>query len=122
MKGEKIDLVVETIKFVAKQLKETDRFALVTYDTNVTVDMSLKELTTDARAILEQKVRLIEVSKRFSPLSPNQRGSLGNFRRPVYFWSELMFKDERTEGRVLHQSERRPHGRYRATPQAQHES
>lgn len=60
MRGEKIVLVVETIRFIAKQLKESDRFALVTYDTNVTVDMPLRELNAEARQLLEKKVSEIK--------------------------------------------------------------
>lgn len=56
MKGEKMALVIETIRFVTKQLKERDRFSLVTYDTNVTVDLPLREMSAEARAVLERKV------------------------------------------------------------------
>jgi hypothetical protein len=49
MSGEKISLVHETLKFVVKQLKATDRLGFVAYDNEVNVPLPLTEMTSQGK-------------------------------------------------------------------------
>jgi len=46
MRGEKLKLVKETLIFLVQQLKEEDRLSLVTYDSNVTINIPLKKMNS----------------------------------------------------------------------------
>jgi hypothetical protein len=45
MAGEKIDLVKKTCNFILKQLTSSDRFSVVSYDTHVTLEFGLTNMT-----------------------------------------------------------------------------
>eukprot|EP00731_Ephydatia_muelleri_P001023 Em0001g1023a len=59
MAGAKLELVKKTLLFVIDQLKECDRFSLVTYDTNVYLKFGMIKMTQDNKAIATSTVEAI---------------------------------------------------------------
>lgn len=47
MQGKKLELVIDTLRFMLQQLKAEDRLSLVSYDTNVRVDFPLTKMDTE---------------------------------------------------------------------------
>jgi len=56
MSGEKLELVIETLKFMLQQLKAEDRLSLVSYDTSVTVDVPLQKMSTENKTLALDKI------------------------------------------------------------------
>ena len=53
MRGKKLDLVKETLRFVISQLKADDCFSIVSYDTNVTTNLPLCKLDAQNKVVRE---------------------------------------------------------------------
>lgn len=49
MSGQKIELVKKTLCFMVEQLKELDKISLVSFDSNVTLDLKLTEMTSQGK-------------------------------------------------------------------------
>jgi len=59
MKGQKLDLVLQAINFIIRQLSHTDRLALVTYDQHAAVNFPLTHMNREGRTIALDKVKTI---------------------------------------------------------------
>lgn len=49
MSGQKIELVKKTLCFMVEQLKELDKISLVSFDSNVTLDLKMTEMTEQGK-------------------------------------------------------------------------
>ncbi|KAI6653497.1 hypothetical protein LOD99_3393 [Oopsacas minuta] len=56
MSGEKLNLVIKVLRFVAKHLKSVDRLAIVTYDDNIHELVSLAYVTQTNRIQFDAKI------------------------------------------------------------------
>ncbi len=60
MAGSKLDLVKDTLEFVVEQLKPSDRISIVTFDTDVKVDLGLIELTNNNKNMIRTVIKSIQ--------------------------------------------------------------
>jgi len=60
MAGQKLNLVKETLKFMLQQLKPQDSLSLITYETNVKVDIPLTQMTDANKAEATEIVEKIK--------------------------------------------------------------
>jgi uncharacterized protein YegL len=56
MEGDKINLVLQTMKFVVEQLKDEDQLCIVTYDTRVTLDFPFEAMDAKGKTKAQEKI------------------------------------------------------------------
>jgi hypothetical protein len=71
MSGDKLKLVLKTLKFIVTQLKPGDSFAMVTFDDIVDTNLPLCKMNSDGRATAQSKIEKI-----FAGGSTNLSGGL----------------------------------------------
>lgn len=59
MDGNKLKLVKETLNFVITQLKSSDRFGMVTFESNVNTDLELTKMNGEGKELARTKIRNI---------------------------------------------------------------
>lgn len=60
MAGEKIDLVRKSLIFMVDQLKSSDRISVIGFDSNVSIDLPLTNLTDANKSLAKQKIELLK--------------------------------------------------------------
>jgi uncharacterized protein YegL len=68
MRGEKIELVKETLGFMVDQLSKEDRLSLISFDSDITLDFDFTDMSNDG------KEKATEIIKKIKP------GSCTNLR------------------------------------------
>ncbi|OQR80524.1 hypothetical protein ACHHYP_17492 [Achlya hypogyna] len=59
MAGQKLELCKQTMQFLSRELSSSDRVALVSYDSHVTLNLPLTKMDQGGKALLSQRVEAI---------------------------------------------------------------